>query len=106
MASYSGLTHRRELGIVGINKMERIMNEQDKSDGELWIEAIIEVVVDTTLELSVLAIYVWVGQVMWNNVIPEIFSLPTLTYWQALNFLVLFDVVGSFVRVLNKFRKN
>lgn len=36
---------------------------------------------------------VWCIQGLWNNVMPEIFGLKTLTYFQAMEFSLLFHLL-------------
>jgi hypothetical protein len=39
--------------------------------------------------LVFLALMVWAVQVLWNGLMPDIFKLGTVTYWQALGLMVL-----------------
>jgi Ca2+/H+ antiporter, TMEM165/GDT1 family len=39
--------------------------------------------------LIVFALLVWAVSALWNGLMPEIFGLPTITYWQALGLMVL-----------------
>ena len=65
---------------------------------------ILEVVWEALVECSVIALYGWVVQTLWNSVVVTKFSLPTLTYWDSLSLIVLFDVFNGFSQRLNKFR--
>lgn len=35
----------------------------------------------------------WVVQSLWNALMPGIFSLPTITYWQAIGLLILSHIL-------------
>jgi hypothetical protein len=39
--------------------------------------------------LIVFALLVWAVSALWNGLMPAIFGLPTITYWQALGLMVL-----------------
>src|SRR5262249_33286476 len=39
--------------------------------------------------LIMTALMVWVFSALWNGLMPEIFGLRTITYWQALGLIVL-----------------
>lgn len=70
-----------------------------------WKDILVDVAgvaLKAALEVGLLALYVWCAQVLWNNVSTDIFSLPNLTYWQALQILVFIDVCASFSRGLRK----
>ena len=41
------------------------------------------------LFLVVFAGFVWAVSALWNGLMPEIFGLRTITYWQALGLMVL-----------------
>ncbi len=45
--------------------------------------------------LVFLAIVPLVTQLLWNALMPEIFNLSTITYWQALGLLVLSKILFS-----------
>lgn len=38
-------------------------------------------------------IMAWFVMLLWNGVIPVIFALPTITYWQAFILMVLTDIL-------------
>ena len=62
------------------------------------------VAVEAALEVGLLAVYVWCFQILWNNIVTDVLALRHLTYWQAMQILVLTDVCVSFSRRLNKDR--
>ena len=39
--------------------------------------------------LIVFALLVWAVSALWNGLMPAIFGLPTITYWQALGLMAL-----------------
>jgi hypothetical protein len=41
------------------------------------------------LFLVFIALMVWAVQALWNGLMPDIFKLGTVTYWQALGLMVL-----------------
>lgn len=38
-------------------------------------------------------IMAWLVMFLWNGVIPVIFALPTITYWQAFMLMLLTDIL-------------
>ena len=38
-------------------------------------------------------IMAWCVMLLWNGVIPAIFTLPTITYWQAFMLMLLTDIL-------------
>lgn len=38
-------------------------------------------------------IMAWLVMFLWNGVIPVIFTLPTITYWQAFMLMLLTDIL-------------
>jgi hypothetical protein len=43
--------------------------------------------------LALLAVLGWVVMLLWNWLMPDIFGLPTVNYWQAWGLLVLFWIL-------------
>jgi len=43
--------------------------------------------------LALLALLGWVVMLLWNWLMPEIFGLPSVSYWQAWGLLVLFWIL-------------
>ena len=43
--------------------------------------------------LVLLALGVWIVQLLWNWLMPYLFQLPTITYWQALGISFLCDLL-------------
>lgn len=40
----------------------------------------------------------WAFEDLWNWLMPLIFHLPTLTYWEAFGLLAVLSIVGGFFR--------
>ena len=74
------------------------MKEQEQS---VW-KLVLEVTGEITLEVGILALYVLCTQLLWNSTMVVIFSLSAISYLQAFQLLILFDVATSFSRRLTK----
>jgi hypothetical protein len=74
------------------------MKEQEQS---VW-KSVVEVIGEVTLEIGIWALYVLCTQVLWNSTIVVMFSLSAISYFQAFQLLILFDVAASFSRRLSK----
>jgi hypothetical protein len=44
------------------------------------------------------ALQAWVLKVLWNAVLPPLFGLPTITFWQSLASLLLFGLVVGIIK--------
>ena len=42
----------------------------------------------------------WIFQGLWNFIMPSVFNLPLLTYWQAFVILLLISLIGSCFRTI------
>jgi hypothetical protein len=56
--------------------------------------------------LAVAAVFAAVGMFLWNSLLPDIFGLPALNYWQSLGILalsrILFGGMGGVFQGLNR----
>lgn len=48
------------------------------------------------LIVGVLALISYIVMLLWNNLLPEIFHVTTITYWQAAGLLVLCKILFGF----------
>lgn len=68
---------------------------------KLALKGAFKVVAETALDLGTLATYGWCGQILWNGTVPDIFSLPALTYWQTVSLLTLMYITNTFCSKLD-----
>lgn len=50
------------------------------------------------LGLAFYALMSWVFEVAWNWVVPSIFHLTTITFWESAVILLLLCIIGSFFK--------
>lgn len=50
------------------------------------------------LASSLVGIWIWLCQVVWNSLVPTLFGGPTLDYWAVMGLLFLLSIVGSVFR--------
>lgn len=43
-------------------------------------------------------LWAWIGMLLWNWLVPEVFHGPTVTYWQAFIGVLLLSFVGGFFK--------
>ena len=43
--------------------------------------------------LSFVGLLFWLAMVLWNNLIPEIFGLSKISYWQAAGLMILAQIL-------------
>lgn len=56
---------------------------------ENWIQFILVLVISVCLTFF----WAWIIMLLWNILMPMIFGLPVLTYWQVLGLKVLIDLL-------------
>lgn len=61
----------------------------------IWILGVILIIAIAFLGLAASA---WILQLAWNFIVPAVFGLVALTFWQAFALCVVFSVVGGFFR--------
>lgn len=54
-----------------------------------WIQFILVLVISVCLTFF----WAWIIMLLWNILMPMIFGLPVLTYWQVLGLKVLIDLL-------------
>lgn len=54
-----------------------------------WIQFILVLVISVCLTFF----WTWIIMLLWNILMPMIFGLPVLTYWQVLGLKVLIDLL-------------
>ena len=58
-----------------------------------WIEALLLVVAIVVFIVLFCCAFGWVTMLLWNWLMPTIFGLTTITFWQAVGLMIL----GSFI---------
>jgi hypothetical protein len=56
--------------------------------------------------IAFLALFTYVVMLLWNWLVPELFSGPVLTYWQTLGLLVLSKILFSGISGEHKDRRS
>ena len=64
----------------------------------IWILGVILIIAIAFLGLAASA---WILQLAWNFVVPSVFGLVALTFWQAFALCVVLFVIGSFFRSIS-----
>ena len=67
-----------------------------------WIELTLLVIASIILIALICFLSGWVTMLLWNWLIPAIFGLGTITFWQALGLIVLVKLVFGGIRVNTK----
>lgn len=72
------------------NLISKVWNESNMSNTEDKVAGCFAAIV---IVLVVDLIMAWLVMFLWNSVIPVIFTLPTITYWQAFMLMLLTDIL-------------
>lgn len=67
-----------------------------------WIELTFLIIASIILVALICFLSGWVTMLLWNWLIPAIFGLGTITFWQALGLIVLVKLVFGGIRVNTK----
>lgn len=46
-------------------------------------------------QVAMLLIIAFVVKLIWNSLVPDIFQIPDLTYWQAIKLMFLVNLLGT-----------
>ena len=46
-------------------------------------------------QVAILLIIAFVVKLIWNSLVPDIFQIPDLTYWQAIKLMFLVNLLGT-----------
>ncbi len=46
-------------------------------------------------QVALLLIIAFVVKLIWNSLVPDIFQIPDLTYWQAIKLMFLVNLLGT-----------
>ncbi|CAM3402478.1 hypothetical protein [Zobellia roscoffensis] len=77
--------------------MEEYIEHKVKNKAEKYIKKIVKVIFYIIAGIAFLLLFAYIFMYLWNWLMPEIFGLTTLTYWQAAGLLILSKIIfGSF----------
>ncbi|MUH35469.1 hypothetical protein D9O36_06430, partial [Zobellia amurskyensis] len=77
--------------------MEEYIEHQVKSKAKKFVTKFVKVLFYIIAGVVFLLLFAYVFMYLWNWLMPEIFGLTTLTYWQAGGLLVLAKIIfGGF----------
>lgn len=65
-----------------------------------WIELILLILVGIVLITLICFLSGWITMLLWNWLVPAIFGLGTITFWQALGLIILTNLIFG-RRVIN-----
>lgn len=46
-------------------------------------------------QVALLLIIAFVVKLIWNSLVPDMFQIPDLTYWQAIKLMFLVNLLGT-----------
>jgi len=46
-------------------------------------------------QVALMLIIAFVVKLIWNSLVPDIFQIPDLTYWQAIKLMFLVNLLGT-----------
>ena len=46
-------------------------------------------------QVAILLIIAFVVKLIWNSLVPDMFQLPDLSYWQAIKLMFLVNLLGT-----------
>lgn len=46
-------------------------------------------------QVAMLLIIAFVVKLIWNSLVPDVFQIPDLTYWQAIKLMFLVNLLGT-----------
>ena len=67
-----------------------------------WIELTLLIIASIILVTLICFLSGWVTMLLWNWLVPMIFGLGTITFWQALGLIILIKLVFVGIRVNTK----
>lgn len=67
-----------------------------------WIELTLLIIASIILITLICFLFGWVTMLLWNWLVPVIFGLGTITFWQALGLIVLVKLVFGGIHVNTK----
>lgn len=77
--------------------MENYMERQGSSKVEKFVRSAVKIVFIAILILVFILLFGYVFMRLWNWLMPDIFGLITLTYWQAIGLLIMAKLIfGGF----------
>lgn len=60
--------------------------------------ALIGCVIGLIISIGLGAFSAWMFEILWNWLMPLLFHLPTLTFWQAWGIIALLSIIGGFFK--------
>ena len=67
-----------------------------------WIELTLLIIASIILVTLICFLSGWVTMLLWNWLVPAIFGLGTITFWQALGLIILIKLVFGGIHVNTK----
>ena len=67
-----------------------------------WIELTLLIIASIILVTLICFLSGWVTMLLWNWLVPVIFGLGTITFWQALGLIILIKLVFGGIHVNTK----
>ena len=67
-----------------------------------WIELTLLIIASIILVTLICFLSGWVTMLLWNWLVPVIFGLGTITFWQALGLIILIKLVFVGIHVNTK----
>lgn len=67
-----------------------------------WIELTLLIIASIILVTLICFLSGWVTMLLWNWLVPVIFGLGTITFWQALGLIVLVKLIFGGIHVNTK----
>ena len=67
-----------------------------------WIELTLLIIASIILVTLICFLSGWVTMLLWNWLVPMIFGLGTITFWQALGLIVLVKLIFGGIHVNTK----
>ena len=67
-----------------------------------WIELTLLIIASIILITLICFLSGWVTMLLWNWLVPVIFGLGTITFWQALGLIILIKLVFGGIHVNTK----
>ncbi|WP_273273052.1 hypothetical protein [Maribacter polysiphoniae] len=77
--------------------MSEYMERKVKSKVEKYFRALLKIVIGGILLIAFIMLFGYITMRLWNWLMPEIFGLVTIDYWQAIGIIVLSKIIfGGF----------
>lgn len=67
-----------------------------------WIELTLLIIVSIILVALICFLSGWATMLLWNWLVPVIFGLGTITFWQALGLIVLVKLIFGGIHINTK----